>query len=66
MIVPVNKKGEGKVVEELRGVTITLYKIYTSILAERLLKEMESKKILNKGQTGFKKELGTIDNIYTL
>ena len=45
MIVPVKKKGDEKVVEEFRRVTITdsLYKIYTSVLAERLAKEMERK-----------------------
>lgn len=68
LIVPVKKKGDGKVVEEFRGVTITdsLYKIYTNILAERLVKEMEMKEILSKEQTGFRRKLGTIDNIYTL
>lgn len=66
MIVSVKKKGKGKVVEEFRGVTVSLYKICTSVLAERLLNEMESKKILSNGQTGFRKKLGTIGNIYTL
>ena len=28
--------------------------------------EMERKKIVSKGQTGFRKKLETIDNIYTL
>ena len=68
LIVPIKKKGDWKIVEEFRGVTITdsLYKIYTSVLAEILAKEMERKKILSKGQTGFRKKLGTIDNTYTL
>lgn len=35
-------------------------------MAERLVLEIEKKKMLNKGQTDFRKELETIDNIYTL
>ena len=65
LIVPIKKKGDGKVVEEYRRVTITdtLYKIYASVVAEKLVIKMERKNILSKGQTGFRKKLGTIDNI---
>lgn len=46
MVVPIIKKGEGEKVEKYRGITImmTLYKIYVTILAERLRKEVEEKK----------------------
>lgn len=46
VILPIVKKGEG-LVEEYRGVTMmpSLYKIYPSILAERLRIETEEKSI---------------------
>lgn len=48
LIVPVLKKGEGRVVEEYRGITLmpTMYKIYATILAERLREEVEAKEII--------------------
>lgn len=66
VIVPVMKKGEGKEVEDYRGVTLTstLYKIYTMVLAERIRKEVEEKGIVPENQTGFRKGIGTMDNIY--
>lgn len=53
---------------DYRGVTImpTLYKIYTTALAERLREEVEGKEIIPPNQTGFRKGLGTVDNIYVL
>lgn len=59
------KEGGGEKVEEYRGVTLTqtAYKIYTSVLAERLTKEVEEKGILPPSQTGFRKGLGVLDNI---
>lgn len=68
MIVPIKKKGKGRKVEDYRGVTITstLYKIYTSIIAERLREEIEKKKLIPPNQTGFRKGMGTMDNIYVL
>lgn len=64
IIVPIGKKGEGKV-EDYRGVSITqsAYKVYTTILAERLGEEIEGKGLLLPSQTGFRRRLGTIDNI---
>lgn len=44
----------------------TLYKIYTTILAERIREEVEEKKIIPENQTGFRKGKGIIDNIYVL
>ncbi|XP_046142799.1 uncharacterized protein LOC123988066 [Osmia bicornis bicornis] len=44
----------------------TLYKIYAAVLTERLRKEVEEKGLLPPNQTGFRREMGTIDNIYTL
>ncbi|XP_071572942.1 uncharacterized protein [Temnothorax nylanderi] len=68
IIAPIVKKGEGKRVEEYRGVTImsSLYKVYTAILAERLREELEGKGIVPQNQTGFRRGMGTIDNIYVL
>lgn len=42
----------------------TLYKIYATVLAERLREEVEGKGIFSRNQTGFKKGMGTIDNIH--
>jgi hypothetical protein len=68
VIVPLVKKGGGERVEEYRGVTLmpTLYKVYVGILTERLKEEMEEKEMLPPGQTGFRKGMGVMDNIYVL
>lgn len=68
LVVPIKKKGEGKEVGDYRGVTLipTLYKIYASVLAEDLEKEIKNKGIISPNQTGFRKEMGTIDNIFVL
>ena len=65
---PIVKKGEGRTVEEYRGVTLmpSLYKIYTTISARRLEEEVEGKGMIPQNQTGFRKGLGTVDNIYVL
>ncbi|CAK9832677.1 Retrovirus-related Pol polyprotein from type-1 retrotransposable element R2 (Fragment) [Anthophora retusa] len=68
VVVPIVKKGEGKKVEEYRGVTLTqtAYRIYAAVLAGRLMKEIEEKEMIPPNQTGFRKGVGTIDNIYVL
>lgn len=42
------------------SLTPTLYKVYTSVLADRLNREVK------ENQTGFRKGFGTLDNIYVL
>lgn len=61
---PIMKKGEGRTVEEYRGVTLmsALYKAYTIVLAERLKEEM-TKNVIPQNQTGFKESMEMIDNI---
>ena len=44
----------------------SLYKIYTILLANRLEEEVEGKGMIPPNQTGFRKGLGTIDNVYVL
>ncbi|KAL6417803.1 hypothetical protein ACFW04_012524 [Cataglyphis niger] len=68
VIVPILKKGEGERVEEYRGVSLTstLYKVYASVLAGRLSKEVEEKGLVPQNQTGFRRGLGTMDNIFVL
>lgn len=60
MIVPIINKGEGERIEEYRGVTLmsTLYKVYTTVLAGRLKKELEERDSVPHNQTGFKKGMG--------
>jgi len=68
VIVPIVKRGEGERVEEYRGITIaqSAYWIYTTILADRLKREVEEGGVLPPNQTGFRKGVGTIDNVYVL
>lgn len=42
-IVPIVKKGEGDTVEKYRGITLmpSAYKVYATVLAERLREEVE-------------------------
>ncbi|XP_024883827.1 uncharacterized protein LOC112462336 [Temnothorax curvispinosus] len=40
--------------------------VYTAILAERLREEIEGKRMVPHNQTGFRRGMGTIDNIYVL
>lgn len=67
-IVPIFKCGEEKKVEEYRGVTLmpSLYKTYVTVLAGMLEEEMERKNMIPQNQTGFRKGMGTVDNIYVL
>lgn len=44
----------------------SLYKIYAAVLGERLREEMEKKGVLAESQAGFRKGMGTIDQIYAL
>lgn len=44
----------------------TLYKVYVVVLAERLREEVEGKGIVPSNQTGFRREMGTMDNVYVL
>ncbi|KAL6418371.1 hypothetical protein ACFW04_012171 [Cataglyphis niger] len=64
MIVPILKKGEEKRVEEYRVLIPTLYKVYASVLAGRLSDEVKEKGLVPQNQTGFRKGLGIMDNIY--
>lgn len=43
----------------------TFYKVYGMILGERLGKEVEGDRI-SQNQTGFRKGMGTMDNVYVL
>jgi len=65
-IVPIKKKEEEG--GGLQGVTITqsLYKVYALVLGERLEKELEEKKVIPQNQTGFRRGMGTMDNIFVL
>ncbi|KAL6431939.1 hypothetical protein ACFW04_007396 [Cataglyphis niger] len=58
VIVPILKKGKGERVEEYRGMSLTstLYKV----------DEVEVKGLVPQNQTGFRKGLGTMDNIFVL
>jgi len=65
-IILIVKKGKGRTVEEYRGVTLmaALYKVYLMVLAEKLKTECEDKMVIPENRTGFRKSMGTIDNIY--
>lgn len=61
------EKGKGEVAREYRlTLMLTLYKIYTIVLTERLREEMEGKGMLPMNQVGFRKGKRTMDNIFLL
>lgn len=62
------KKRDAEKVEDHRKITLlpTAYKIYASVLANRLRKKIEEKGIVPDSQTGFREGRGVIDNIYCL
>ncbi|CAD6229117.1 GSCOCG00012085001-RA-CDS, partial [Cotesia congregata] len=68
VVVPIVKKGEGRKVEEYRGVTLTqtAYKVYVGILENRMRIDVEKMGLLPESQAGFRRGRGTIDNIYVL
>lgn len=55
-------------VEDYRRITwmSSLYKIYASIVADRVEKKVKEGRMLPQTQTGFRKGMGTLDNIYVL
>lgn len=63
---PIIKKKEGEKVMDYREVTLmaTLYKVYATVLAERLREDLDEKEIIPQNQTGFRRGMGTMDNIY--
>lgn len=65
VIVP---KGEGERVEEYRGVTLmtTVYELYATVLAERLREDLEGREVVPHNQTGFRKGMGTMDNVFLI
>lgn len=68
IISPIHKKGNTKVVENYRGITLlcTAYKIYANILTERLRIKIEKKDALQETQSGFRRGRETMDNVYIL
>lgn len=62
------KRREGERVEEYRGITLTqtAHKVYGAVLGKRLREKVQNKRILSPSQTGFRREIGTIDQIYVL
>jgi hypothetical protein len=68
VICPIFKKGEKNTAENYRGITLqnTGYKLYASVLSERMKREIEEKGVLPDRQAGFRKGRGTMDNEYIL
>ena len=67
-IVPLHKKGDINKVENYRGITLlsTLGKLFSRILNNRLTDWAEEYHIYVEAQAGFRKNMGTIDNIFVL
>lgn len=63
---PIYKRGEKGEVKNYRGITLmnTAYKIYASILNEKLIEEVDNK--LQETQFGFRAGRGAIDAVYVL
>lgn len=63
---PIYKRGEKGEVKNYRDITLmnTAYKIYASILNEKLIEEIDNK--LQETQFGFRAGRGAIDAVYVL
>ena len=67
-IVPIHKKGSINTAENYRGITLlsTLGKLFTRILNDRLTDWAENYQVYIEAQAGFRSNMGTVDNIFTL
>ena len=67
-IVPIYKKGDKNEPSNYRGITLlsTLGKLFTRILNNRLNEWAENYNVYIEAQAGFRKNMGTVDNIYIL
>ena len=67
-IVPLHKKGNIGNVENYRGITLlsVVGKLFTSILNTRLNEWAEQYQVYVEAQSGFRKGMSTVDNIYVL
>ena len=65
---PIYKKGPKDQPENYRGISISnsIYKLWASLLCERLTEEVETLSILPDTQSGFRKWRTVTDNIYCL
>ena len=68
IVKPIYKKGEEDKVENYRGISLmdVEYKIYTEILRNRLVGELEEKECLDDTQMGYRPGRGTMDAVYVL
>ena len=68
LIVPLHKKGNIGNVENYRGITLlsVVGKLFTSILNTRLNEWAEQYQVYVEAQSGFRKGMSTVDNIYVL
>ncbi|MCG8044774.1 MAG: reverse transcriptase domain-containing protein, partial [Candidatus Thiodiazotropha endolucinida] len=67
-IVPLHKKGSVDNVENYRGITLlsVIGKLFTNILNSRLNEWAENYHVYVEAQAGFRKGMGTMDNIFVL
>lgn len=67
-IIPIYKKGDKTEVSNYRGITLlsVVGKLFTRILNNRLNKWAEEYSIYVEAQAGFRKSMGTTDNIFIL
>ncbi len=67
-IIPLHKKGNVNEVDNYRGITLlsTLGKLFTRVLNNRLSAWAENYNVYVEAQAGFRKRMGTRDNIFIL
>jgi len=67
-VIPLHKKGDIEKVDNYRGITLlsTLGKLFTRIINNRLTKWAEDYYIYIEAQSGFRSNMGTIDNVFVL
>ena len=68
VINPIFKSGDPRLPLNYRGISLlsTVYKLYSSILNDRLMAHLEKRNLLVDEQNGFRKDRACIDHLYTL
>jgi len=61
MAIPIVKRSDG---EDREVIMPTMYKIYATVLGEKLREKVEKKGLISLNQTGFRKGMETLDNVY--